>query len=174
MTFVQRGVGALCSLKYVMEIAKFKVLRSRQDVAELPLCTGIRLRALKAGPGLVLLGRTVAETENLRISKASWQHQSRGSERQEDTGSCSSHIFSPKCDPLPWEHTCQMRSWHTVFARCNDTEATGTCPNSCQELVLPKVSLLAEKRIEIQIQLLRHCLQHLNPCSPHHLAYTCL
>lgn len=62
----------------------------RQDVAELPLCTGIRLRALKAGPGLVLLGRTVAETENLRISKA-----------------------------------------------------TGTCPNSCQELVLPKFSLAA-------------------------------
>lgn len=34
-----------------------------------------------------------------------------------DTGSCSSHIFSPRCDPLPWEHTCQMRSWHTVLAK---------------------------------------------------------
>ena len=67
-----------------------------------------------------------------------------------------------------WDHGIQY------LPRCNDTEATGTCPNSCQELVLPKVSLLAEKRIEIQIQLLRHCLQHLNPCNPHHLAYTCL
>lgn len=42
----------------------------RQDVLELPLCSGIRLRAKKAGPGLVLLGRTLAEAENLRISKA--------------------------------------------------------------------------------------------------------
>ena len=45
---------------------------SHQDVAALPLCTGIRLRATRAGPGLVALGRTLAEAENLRIYKAWW------------------------------------------------------------------------------------------------------
>ena len=41
----------------------------------MPLGTGLRLRVAKAGPGLVLLGRTLAEAKHLPISKVSWpQH----------------------------------------------------------------------------------------------------
>ena len=57
----------------VLNMFSLKMFELLEDVKDLPLGTGFRLRVSKAGPGLVLLARTLAESRQVPLSKATWQ-----------------------------------------------------------------------------------------------------